>query len=195
MPDGDFGLFLGNTSGRPLSATDADEHEVEIVVLRDGEELSYLLPLANVTVLERRSTERSEPELAQILWQMQQQMLRQERAMNELLIEVRALREAAGVPRTQVNTQQTELETNVVTPPSPPGDTASRKPRYPDSGSIIWLSTAGLAVAGFEASNVARRRRATDTAEDDESRDCVTVRADLMAAIVEMLDRHRHDRV
>jgi membrane-associated protease RseP (regulator of RpoE activity) len=74
-----------------LNEVDRDD-ELEIVVRRDGKELSYILPLKEVSVVENTETTRSEQNVTQLLMQIQQQLRQQQATLDALLAEMRSMR-------------------------------------------------------------------------------------------------------
>lgn len=94
------------------SAAEADETELEIVVIRDGQELSYLLPLESVTATRSRDTQTTtrgdQGNLVQMIRQLQAESQQQQALLQTLLTEIQNLRaQLEGAPGTQINNATT----------------------------------------------------------------------------------------
>lgn len=87
---------------------DTGESTTEIVVVRDGKELSYLLPLESLTTDGSRTTQTTtrtnQTDLVQMIEQLQTESRQQQALLQTLLTEVQSLREQLGVtPDAQIN--------------------------------------------------------------------------------------------
>lgn len=144
LQEGDLILRVGGENIRRPDRIEAilrdlkDEPNVEIVVLRDGEELSYLLPLAELEESvpqppQARSRQGVPSDLAEQVRQLQEEVAQHRILLNSLAAEVRALRNRLGVPA-EVETEQ-EFEADVVAPL--PGDVDGRRPIVEPQGGIV----------------------------------------------------------
>ena len=82
------------------------DDEVNITVLRDGEVLSYLLPLEGVDVVQIQRTGRSEQNITQMLQLIQQQLQAQQATLDAILAEMQTRQ---GQPAVNVRSTQTNV--------------------------------------------------------------------------------------
>lgn len=123
------------------------DDDVNITVRRDGEELSYLLPLEEVAVVQTRRTTRSEQNLTEMLQLIQQQLQAQQATLDAILLEMQSRQSQPLNVRSTTSTNVPPAAgyagdiiaplgagTGGTTPSQPqaPGDTGSPNPR-PDS--------------------------------------------------------------
>lgn len=73
-----------------LESVQQDDDDVNITVQRDGEELSYLLPLEGVDVVQTQRTTRSEQSLTEMLQLIQQQLQAQQATLDAILVEMQS---------------------------------------------------------------------------------------------------------
>jgi len=100
------------------------ETKTDVVVLRDGEELSYLLSLENLGqpngVTASRAAGHESQDLVAMIQQMQLQLQQQEAMLQMLLTEVQTLRtQLGGVPASRVNPNTptgTQINGDIVAP-------------------------------------------------------------------------------
>jgi C-terminal processing protease CtpA/Prc len=92
------------------------DDELEIVVRRDGEELSYILPLKDVSVVENSETTRSEQNVTQLLMQIQQQLRQQQATLDALLAEIRTQRGQDVNVNADVGTTRRDFTGDIVAP-------------------------------------------------------------------------------
>jgi len=109
---------------------DKGETKTDVVVLREGEELSYLLSLEHLEVAERdrttSTTVQESQELVAMIHQLQLQVQQQQQLLEMVLTEVQTLRtQMGGVPATRVNPAApapgTQVNGDIVAPLSPVG--------------------------------------------------------------------------
>lgn len=89
-----------------LEEVQQGDQDVNITVQRDGEELSYLLPLEGVGVVQTQRTTRSEQNLTQMLQLIQQQLQAQQATLDAILAEMQTRQ---GQPVTNVRSTQTNV--------------------------------------------------------------------------------------
>jgi hypothetical protein len=93
------------------------DDDVEIIVRRNGKELSYILPLKEVSVSEGAAPSRSEQNVTQLLIQIQQQLRQQQATLEALLAEMRSLRGQPPVDvDADVGTTRREFTGDIVAP-------------------------------------------------------------------------------
>ncbi|MBL8849683.1 MAG: PDZ domain-containing protein [Planctomycetaceae bacterium] len=84
------------------SVVEAGEKSTDVVVRRDGKELSYLLSLEAMTPVGRTSSQTtvrvSQTDLVQMIQQLQDESRQQHALLQSLLLEVQTLRAQLGVP-------------------------------------------------------------------------------------------------
>lgn len=122
IEEGDIIVKIGEenirTAERVIAVVDGADRDddLEIVVRRDGEELSYILPLKEVNVVERTETTRSEQNVTELLLQIQQQLQQQQATLNALLAEIRGQRGNSVDVDAEIETEPRDYTGDVVAP-------------------------------------------------------------------------------